>query len=545
MTRQDWKTHTNLQILLLLLLTLLHSTCLALRPPLATTSSRSASQLAQQQQHECLPQLSDRRKEFAKCKSQICFLFIREEPYIILPHINDTNKARFETLFNCSDRASYPPGLGGISFDIFQNLHAQPPLEHYASLPPMYCAWAGNETKCTFKGLVQFLETNSPTYQFAITGLLLDMPLRRLHHFVSAPIINDHVVVVGKVRDSDQHLPTSILKRLIEPFYLSTWIVFFVLFFSLVVLSYLVISCIVPKDQYNIINTLSLLLGHDSLLRYRASNLLNGGGRGMNLLTRNSLIRLRLIPMFLHTALLSLATITILFYELGVGIVLFKTADIQLGKSVTKLSERGLGEFAVLKNSALEDVWNKTVTAEARWANGYNWTNGAPWRQCKNFDDCLQMVLTKKARVKYMVTMESVGRYLLNAHGACNDLAIMQTDDVLYSFNGGWLFNTGVPAVKRQRMNSAMITSRMSGKLKSMIEDGIDDKNCKVEEKTKFQPQHILIPFSALMMPLVLTVLGLLAVEVWSTRRRRKNKVGTEVSSVGVATHDEVESIEY
>lgn len=59
-------------------------------------------------------------------------------------------------------------------------------------------------------------------------------------------------------------------------------------------------------------------------------------------------------------ALLAFIAVFALFYEVAVVNFLFQQNSLRIEKGVRNLSTRELNNFAVLKNSALENVWNAT-----------------------------------------------------------------------------------------------------------------------------------------------------------------------------------------
>lgn len=59
-------------------------------------------------------------------------------------------------------------------------------------------------------------------------------------------------------------------------------------------------------------------------------------------------------------ALLAFLAVFALFYEVAVVNFLFQQNSLQIEKAVRNLSTKDLANFTVLKNSALENVWNAT-----------------------------------------------------------------------------------------------------------------------------------------------------------------------------------------
>lgn len=59
-------------------------------------------------------------------------------------------------------------------------------------------------------------------------------------------------------------------------------------------------------------------------------------------------------------SLLAFVAVFALFYEVAVVNFLFQQQKLELSKSVKSLSNSELSQYSVLKNSALENVWNAT-----------------------------------------------------------------------------------------------------------------------------------------------------------------------------------------
>ena len=128
------------------------------------------------------------------CKTITCFLFIRAEPMIILGTsiFNEDSPPRLYKPF----RSGKPlrlyrltKSIGGVAFDI----HAR------TSTNMSYCIWAGPTENCSFHALVEFVsEQSKNTYLFAASALPLGLPRRRCRHHVSAPILDDSVVIIGR-----------------------------------------------------------------------------------------------------------------------------------------------------------------------------------------------------------------------------------------------------------------------------------------------------------------------------------------------------------
>lgn len=365
----------------------------------------------------CLTRFDTDRPHFDACKSNVCFLFLQDEPVSFVSpsrqrahlrsiqrpltprspqHIVFASRASArQQLFPCASPASAPGGLSGSFFAVANR-----------TVPDALCVWAG--TGCTFAGLTAFLATtsaSSPSHQFAAGGVLLESPARvtdTLHP--SSSIIDSSLVIIGPATTgSTSSAPVAVLLR---PLTASAWglLVFILALFGVVGIAVLTVLAPGPVRWstlfFHVIGEEEADADADAQLARGVSGgtLARGGSGGTNGSRRESLARGRLTDsdassdgdrwgdaaadallekraaratyraaLWLYRAALSAFLIMfVLFYEISVVNVLFmqNTAE-RLRKSTEKLSRRELGHYAVLRASAIEEIWRKTGTLAA------------------------------------------------------------------------------------------------------------------------------------------------------------------------------------
>lgn len=174
----------------------------------------------------CLPRLDKEPEAFVDCKKQLCYIFLREPPFVILddvvdadenlvfdPKASPADQLQHQRLFNCSNPHAAFPGLKGIAF----NLHA-------SVSDGALCVWGGDT--CTFNNLVDYTNWKAKDdYQFGISGLLLETEERHCFHEFGSPIVDNSMVIIGE-NSRDNSPSKSSIAQLHEPFQGATWAIF-------------------------------------------------------------------------------------------------------------------------------------------------------------------------------------------------------------------------------------------------------------------------------------------------------------------------------
>lgn len=123
-----------------------------------------------------------------------------------------------------------------------------------------------------------------------------------------------------------------------------------------------------------------------------------------------------------------------------------------------------------------------------------------PWKQCDTGKDCIKLVANESNLVNFDVTFEVLGKFLVKDLHLCGNaslkfkapsaifssylqelcdrltvsvlpylappadkLTIFETNDILYHFNGGWLYNNRCDPQFRKQVDREIIALRMNG----------------------------------------------------------------------------------
>lgn len=149
-------------------------------------------------------------------------------------------------------------------------------------------------------------------------------------------------------------------------------------------------------------------------------------------------------------AVLASLGIFLLFYEVAVVNFVFQEQVVKLSRSVTELSREDLERYAVLRNSALEDVWSRTgkdlyfyrnkcgfvrewvecesdsfniivdtATVNLKEAKNDGTDETIPWHRCATVTECFDWALDNDHPVDYIVSFEAVGKYMMLQKSTC------------------------------------------------------------------------------------------------------------------------------
>ncbi|KAI0561096.1 hypothetical protein FGB62_93g036 [Gracilaria domingensis] len=346
----------------------------------------------------CLSALFDSRyrQKFDKCKENVCFLFINEPPFVMYEKkyfYIEKNLKQMQLPFLCKNRKQKHRSLGGIAFNILKE----------TSAGDEFCAWAGPVESCTWNAIVDFVAVmgNKEGYQFAVLGPMLETPQRKCSHFASSSWWDGRMVVMGRNAQKNR-ASVHPLWQLINPFQKETWIVVG----SMVALFAIICLMIVyrfhlfwGKSLTTAVTAYFVIMGEraEALAAERIENISDGGegfsgrfskaeqegSREVSLrgtfssadsslrrddndsridagndterafLTKSSLaISLFRISLIAFVALFSL------FYEVAVVNFIFQQQNLQITKDIEHLTLMDLGRYAVVRDTAVEAVWN-------------------------------------------------------------------------------------------------------------------------------------------------------------------------------------------
>lgn len=84
---------------------------------------------------------------------------------------------------------------------------------------------------------------------------------------MSAPIVDDRVVIIGRLDDQSDITSGLAFQQLLRPFQWKTWLVFISIFLTLMLISHLIIRGLISDVNGSTTNAILLLLSHVILLR--------------------------------------------------------------------------------------------------------------------------------------------------------------------------------------------------------------------------------------------------------------------------------------
>lgn len=303
----------------------------------------------------CLTRLQRQPSEYEVCRDDsdtTCFIFLKEPPFVSISvepkDLNETEKDKLMTPFRCKDHASQTPTITGIAME----------LHDLTVSSDDYCMWGGLLEKCSFNQLVDFIEVmagESYRYRFAVTGLLLETPQRKCRHDASTPIVDNSMIIIGK--QSHGKLPKSAWKQLIEPFDWSSWSVFG--FFALLFIMF----SLAIGVRFHVFRGRSLV----TAIFFFAGERHQRVDHETDLYGENAVkgstftAKYGLVMTLIRYAFIAFVGIFVIFYEVSVVNFLFMQEELSLPTPISKLdAPQKLTDFAVLRDSALEDVWRRT-----------------------------------------------------------------------------------------------------------------------------------------------------------------------------------------
>lgn len=270
--------------------------------------------------------MKSNKHDFDICKTRVCFVFIQQEPHVIIEDEGNLQKTPFE----CSKAKER--GVKGAAIDVL------------TKRPSNYmCIWGGPREECTFNHLINFLYHFRHTHQFAFSNFLVDLPLRRCMHNIGAPLLADRIVLIGRVVDNQiaRDSPSQMFTNLLRPFQSETWVLFSGLFFMIFTLGALVVRFLGPNKRLSLSRTLLFVMGNHEVSQR----------------PHRHRFAISIISLLLNSSIVALSAIMVLFYEIAVVNFLFTQSSISTLKDISNISNEDLIEYCVNRNSAVDIVW--------------------------------------------------------------------------------------------------------------------------------------------------------------------------------------------
>lgn len=352
-------SYSSLSRLLLLSLSLLFATVARTEPASGDFNCAQHNPYASQRNGKgCLRNLQLNPSLYDKCRADnstaTCYIFLQEPPFINLAKIHlwnssQTAASQLQKPFKCGkfeDQFLNVGGIGGIAFEAHK----------LTSSRDDWCMWGGHSDDCGFNQLVDYTQIMADKgYRFAVTGFLLELPRRQCFHHPSASLTDSSVMVVGQ-KDSGNGVVQNPFDQLIRPFDWGAWGIFG----GVLILFIIVCFAIAVRFHWfrgrSLITAFFIFAGErDEAMAHEANVNHHTRDDAMAFATKYGLA----MTLF-RIALLALIGIFALFYEVAVVNFLFQQQNQSLSKPVKRLPIPALEKFAVLKGSALENVWNAT-----------------------------------------------------------------------------------------------------------------------------------------------------------------------------------------
>ncbi|KAI0559716.1 hypothetical protein FGB62_139g223 [Gracilaria domingensis] len=431
----------------------------------------------------CLPPLANdpQNPDYAHCKNETCYIFIDEDPFIRLPDIS-TPKAHHFRPFPCGQPHRMHPELTGITFRI----HSM------TASSTASCIWAGPKSTCSFNQLNDFAATFAMYgYKFVLSGAFLDTQDSRCNFQPSAPQLDSAMMIVGPNILAPAR---SAFEQLTRPFRTSTWVVISLISFLFAAIGMIIAVIVANKLSH----TVYVLMGHRDKLRDYNSR------------------RLASSLAFLRGAVASFGAICYLFYAASVVNFLFAQSNVEMTQSISSLSASDLAQFAVLKDSALERVWDDQVNPTGMKYNSSD-PSSFPWRRCLSGKQCVEWVFRGTHGIKFAVTYNVMGNHFIHEFADCNVLTEWTSRQPLPSFNIGWLYNKEVSDDERMSLNREIVGLRINGTVSDVISRTRGDMTCSDQTVHDVGILVVLIPLAVFVLPIGFIGMSLV---VWAEYRR-------------------------
>ncbi|CAN8075781.1 unnamed protein product [Agarophyton chilense] len=476
----------------------------------------------------CIATLSDPKyeKRFDVCKSSVCFILKWETPMLQFNRSLTVESAdvKYRLPFRCGESSKWHPSLTGMAIEILLKTSAR----------EEYCVWAGDPNECTWNGLVEYTDAMADRgYQFTIVGPMLETPGRMCHHFTSTAFLDDPMVVVGRNIPHKKGVGEQIL-QITSPFTFGSWIVLGTVVFLFVLVSVIIVYTFHGSRSHSLVTMYLVLVGDqkqaleyskpDSVVQEEENKtpLESSSSVGTSSFFDCESLRSRRLhdtqsvsyrqSYFCTTSLcrfafLGFLSLFFLFYEAAVVQSLFQQERVTITRSVTSLSDEELRHFAVMKDSAFEDIWTSTVDPDYT----EDWTNKSkvPWQRCPNTKECIEWLTSESRDVDYVVSSKSEANFLVHQVSDCEELTITDTKESLHKFNSGWLHNKRVDKSKRRTFDRELVFLRIDGTVQSFSEE-LENGKCKPRTKVNIGPFILLAPIVVLVFPpLILSVIVL------------------------------------
>lgn len=418
---------------------------------------------------ECVSALTDKRyaAAYEVCKNSTCFIFKGEPPlvkYDLETFYKPENRKKMQRPFKCGDPKSLHPSLGGIVFELHKKTSSRND----------FCIWAGHPSECTWNALVDYVHVMAGRgYRFVVSGPMLETPQRKCYHHASGPWLDSRMVIIGRNSPEDV-VSTNPLKQLTQPFETLSWVTLVLFLFVYLLLGIGIVNRIRRRRNVSLVTALFIFTGdlehaikHETCPQPPRAERENdsiesgdgstsdgtsrtvstvhvsdsNGHLGEQRRRRISFLRYSLAINLIRVSFLFFVALFVMFYELSLVNFVFQQQNLHIKKDVDSLSPNELNKFSIMKNSALENIWNRTgkhsvqtypcippvfiCLSNSQLVNPhglkYDGTNDTqiPWKRCRNALQCIDWTLNGKYGVKFTVSYELQAQNALQTIASC------------------------------------------------------------------------------------------------------------------------------
>ena len=384
----------------------------------------------------CVPSFHENRAFFDVCKTEVCFVFRSEKPFIIM----DSTLTSSEP-FRCRDREKFYPMLSGIFFDI---------LHEMSQLGSAWCTWSGPD--CTFDDLVMFVDQSDKAggYNFVAGGLLFNLNYRMSNTSIpSVPLLQDELVVVGPRKT------VSTIDSLLSPFSARVW-GFLMCLFCLALGLRILISWSFARKRF-----WQHLFGEYN---------------------DKTPFMLRYLNRYWSCGFMLSLSILILYYETAVTHFVW---DVPPKKRLESWNRNENGEqlaIAHIRNTTQQFVLGREMARTKSISFDFR-------------EDLYRELLTGDT-VKFVIDYNLFHKHFLGSSNAWTKFTEYTAFESIPPSDAVWYFSQHVPFMQRLAINREIIQLRMSGRLNDIVDRSVGPSNSKWERplainRTMFLPLYV------------------------------------------------------
>lgn len=416
---------------------------------------------------------NDTRWYFNECKTQLCFTFLVEEPYVN-PSEKLSKTAPLKP-FRCLDHAREYHGLDGLFFDILRGLSDNEEEGVRPSIRDALCVYGG--PTCTFDDEIRFVHDAvgvGDKHQFIAGGALLYMEHRRTNlTFHSQPWFTDSIVLLHRPEFARHSFPSA-FRQIFQPFKGTGWVV-------VTIFSFLLCFGLAAH-----VFRFSRARRPQALLRWFFQNQREPGI--WELATWN-VQKITVVVFF---------SVLLLLYEISVVNFVLQGPDAVVD-NIDQLKELGLDRFTMGNGSVSETIFKYAI------GRGHQTSaSETPWQRASDLKQMFDSIMKNPARnntVRYIFTFASIVRNYLSKRNLCNEITVTSLEKTLA---GGWYYGASVDPSTRVRLDKGLsVLELMDVPRKKITAYGVVPIDCGEKLAHKVGHEVLLILLTLTVGPLI------------------------------------------